>query len=163
MPAGELYIKTANTISPQDTTDPNETDGWVDAFKAWGLSMEDEGLGRLIAPDPHKPPVTNKNATAHGAHIVTGIGLLDEVTISLPVHITAVSRAQFWQRFAAFCEVLQAGGISVKTCYQPSVTYDFTYQACQNFSEFMQEMAKFDLILYKNNEPFILYQQPNSV
>lgn len=153
MPAGELYIRTANTVSPQ-STDPYVKDGYVDAYTAFGLSMEDEGLGRLIAPIPHKEPVVNKNVTAHGAMVIeSSCGLHDEQTISIPVHITAPSRAAFWTRYAAFCSTIDSDYIHVKTCYTGNKEFKCRYLACQNFSEFMQQMAKFDLVLYLPNTP----------
>lgn len=67
-----------------------------DAYASYGLSLDgDGGLDALLAFRPLKEPVVNKNVTAEGAVVVCGTGLLDERTVSVPVHIVARSYADF--------------------------------------------------------------------
>lgn len=148
MPAGELFIKTKGTGG-----------SYVDAYNTWGLSLEDEGLSRLITPRPHKSPVTNKNVTASGAYVIANtIGKEDERTISVPMHITARTKADFWTQYEAFCaDVLARGTVYVKVVLHPTaqttkeLTWTLVYQDAQNFTEFIQEMAKFDVVFYESN------------
>lgn len=133
MPVGELFIN------------------GKDAYTEWGLSLEDEGLSRLMTPRPHKQPVTNKNVTANGARVVCGTNLLDERTISLPMHITAPNRETFWSRYYAFCsQVLNGGTVTLKSTYM-NETFSLIYQDVQNFTEFIQQMCKFDVVFYESN------------
>lgn len=134
MPVGELFIN------------------GKDAYTEWGLSLEDEGLSRLMTPRPHKQPVTNKNVTANGAFVIQQTtGKVDERTISLPMHITAPNRETFWSLYYAFCsQVLNGGTVTLKSTYM-NETFTLTYQDVQNFTEFMQQMCKFDVVFYESN------------
>lgn len=131
---------------------------WKDAYTQWGLSLEDEGLSRLITPRPHKQPVTNKNVTAAGAHVISAtVGYEDERTISLPMHITAPDKATFWSRYRNFCSVLGAGTVRLRSNYYKDgngnpISFTLIYQDVQNFTEFIQEMAKFDVVFYESND-----------
>lgn len=156
----ELYIKTGGTSSPSGSTDQYVTGGWVDAFETWGLSLEDEGLSRLITPRSHKQPVTNKNVTASGAYVIPStIGYVDERTVSLPMHIVAPDKETFWARYRSFCsQVLSQGTVYLKSGYfmdggntPEPVVFTFIYQDVQNFTEFIREMAKFDVVFYESN------------
>lgn len=131
---------------------------WKDAYTQWGLSFEDEGLSKLVTPRPHKQPVTNKNVTASGAHVIsTTVGYEDERTISIPMHITAPDKATFWSRYRAFCsEVLGPGTVTLRSNYFKNssgspMSFSLIYQDVQNFTEFMQQMAKFDVVFYESN------------
>lgn len=144
----ELFISTSGTS------------GYVDAYEQWGLSLEDGGLSNLMKPDPHKQPVTNKNVTAYGAYVIgSTVGYVDETTVNVPMHITARTRADFWAKFDSFCsQVLSHGTVNLKVVLNLSsnetktLTYNnLIYQDVQNFTEFMQEMAKFDVVFYKSN------------
>ena len=131
---------------------------WKDAYTQWGLSLEDGGLSKLVTPRPHKQPVTNKNVTASGAHVIDAtVGIVDERTISLPMHITAPDKATFWSRYRAFCSVLEAGTITLRSNYFKDgngspIVFTLIYQDVQNFTEFIQEMAKFDVVFYESND-----------
>ena len=142
---GELEIKVGNG-------------SWRDAYTQWGLSLEDEGLSRLITPRPHKQPVTNKNVTAAGASVIEAtIGYEDERTLTLPMHITAPDKATFWSRYHSFVsDVLsQREIVYLRSNYFKSgntfIVFSLIYQDVQNFTEFMQEMAKFDVVFYESN------------
>lgn len=131
---------------------------WKDAFTKWGLSLEDVGLSRLVTPRPHKKPVTNKNVTANGAHVISStVGFEDERTLSIPMHITAPDKTTFWARYHAFCsEVLRPGPVTLRSNYFKNssgtpIPFSFIYQDVQNFSEFRQRKAKFDVIFYESN------------
>ena len=135
---GELYFKRG--------------DEWVDAFTAYGVSLEGEGMSKLMTPAPHKEPVQNKNLAMNGTSIVGGVGYKDVKTLSVPMHLTAATRADFLELYALFCtEILDAGWIHIKTKYQAGVVYHFRYVDCQPFSEYNMKMAKFTLSLEEPN------------
>ncbi len=131
---------------------------WKDAYTQWGLSLEDEGLSRLMTPRPHKQPVTNKNVTASGATVISStVGYEDERTITLPMHITAPDKATFWSRYRSFCtDVLGQGTVTLRSNYYNNssgnpISFSLIYQDVQNFTEFMQQMCKFDIVFYEAN------------
>ncbi len=135
---GELFFKRGND--------------WVDAFVIYGVSLESEGMSKLMTPAPHKEPVQNKNLAMNGTAIVGAVGYKDVRTLSVPMHIVALTKNDFLTRYAAFCtEILDAGWIHVKTKYQRGVVYHFRYVDCQPFSEYNMKMAKFTLSLEEPN------------
>lgn len=119
-----------------------------DAYDTWGISLDETGLSKLMTPAPHKEPVQNKNMAMNGTHIVGSVALKDVRTVSLPMHITSQSRGGMLSQYAAFCtDVLDTGYVNIWTRYQPSIEYHFIYEDCQQFQEFMLDMAKFTLSL----------------
>ena len=135
---GELFFKRGND--------------WVDAFVMYGVSLESEGMSKLMTPAPHKEPVQNKNLAMNGTAIVGAVGYKDVRTLSVPMHIVARSKEGFLTRYAAFCsEILDAGWIHVKTKYMSGVVYHFRYVDCQPFAEYNMDMAKFTLSLEEPN------------
>ena len=122
----------------------------TDAYTAYGMSLEDGGLARLMTPAPNKQPVVNKNATAHGSAVVAA-GYKDERTVSVPFHIVAADQSDFLTKYAALCAVLDYGYLAIKTKWQPNVVYNFQYIDCQQYQQFIGGMAKFTLSLYEYN------------
>jgi hypothetical protein len=124
----------------------------IDAFDEYGISLEDEGISKIMTPAPHKEPVQNKNMAMHGTAIVGNVNLKDVRTLSLPMHIVAKTKEAFFTKYGKFCsEILDAGWIHLKTKYQPNVIYHFRYVDCQPFSIYNMEMAKFTLSLEEPN------------
>lgn len=150
MPAGELFIKNHDGIEP---TNNSLKDGWVDAYLQWGVSFSETSLSLLMTPAPNKAAIENKSRTHNGKAVIKGQQYVkkDERDVSLEMHITAKDRTEFWERYDRFCaEVLDYGFLDIKTVYRPNNVFRFTYLSCTQFSEFMQEAAKFVLRL---NEP----------
>lgn len=95
----------------------------LDAETAWGLRLDggdQNGYDVLVGQKSYKEPVTNKNVTAHGAYVVTGIGLTDERTVSVPVHIIAKSYTLFRTQKALLEQVLESGelNVQVRRCWK---------------------------------------------
>ena len=124
----------------------------TDAYTAYGMSLEDGGLERLMTPAPNKQPVTNKNVVTDGASVVgVTVGCKDERTLSIPFHIIAADQSDFLTKYAALCAVLDNGIVSISTRWQPNVVYHFIYIDCQQYQQFINGMAKFMLSLYEPN------------
>lgn len=124
----------------------------VDTYTAYGMSLEDGGLERLMTPAPNKQPVTNKNVVTDGAGVVdVTVGHKDERTVSVPFHIIAADQSDFLTKYAAFCAVLNNGNLAIRTKWQPNVVYHFIYIDCQQYQQFIGGMAKFTLSLYEPN------------
>lgn len=135
MPHGELFIR---------ATGGGE---FEDAYDTYGLSLNEEGLSRLMTPAPLKEPVSNKNVITHGASILQSSLVKDVRQVSLGMHISAPDKTTFLSRYASFCQLLDNGFIDIKTKYQEGVVYHFIYLDCTQFSEFNRELAKFTLSL----------------
>ena len=45
----------------------------MDAFVTYGVSLESEGMSKLMTPAPHKEPVQNKNLAMNGTAIVGAV------------------------------------------------------------------------------------------
>lgn len=124
----------------------------TDAYTAYGMSLEDGGLARLMTPAPNKQPVSNKNVVTDGASVVgVTVGCKDERTVSIPFHIIAADQSDFLTKYAALCAVLDNGIVSISTRWQPNVVYHFIYIDCQQYQQFIVGMAKFTLSLYEPN------------
>ena len=148
MAKGELYIKTSATSQIQG----NEN-GWVDAYDVWGVSFTDTALSALMTPVSVKKPIENKSRLEHGKKVIENNAYTkkDERDVTLEMHIKAPTKALFWQRYDNFCEqVLEKQFILIKSGYRPAKVFHMTYESCSQFSEWMQQIAKFTL---KLNEP----------
>lgn len=119
-----------------------------DAFTTWGISMEDGGLSALMTPPPMKEMAESKRRTAHGKTVYYSNQKVDEREITLPIHILAASKDEFFERYNAFCEdVLKGGYLKINTKYQEDVYYRCYFLSCTQFSELVREIAKFSLKL----------------
>ena len=147
MPNGELFIRRAN--------DDGE---WMDAYDSYGVSFSDTALSALVTPAPNKEPIQNKSRLQHGKRVVRNEDYVkkDEREVTLEMHISAANKAEFWTKYNAFCdEILDYGHIDIK---HKDITYvddgtvkhkvfRMNYLSCTQFSEFMQQLAKFSLRL----------------
>ena len=162
MPNGELFFKSSGISASSDST--GVQDGWADAYVRYGISFTDTALSSLMTPAPNKLPVENKSRLQHGKRVArrSDLVLKDEREVSVEMHLTASSRALFWYRYAKFCkEILDCGFFEIyhrdiyidppqsHALVQQSdhAVFRVSYEDCQQFSEFIQEMAKFTLRL----------------
>ena len=160
MPAAQFYIKTTNTTSPTYTDGQThvDSDGWVDAFTTYGLSLSDGALSRLLTPAGNKSGITTALITQHGTNTLSYPDRKEVRQLSLEVHILAPDKETFLTRYKAFVsQVLDAGYIRVKHAVDPSTVYHLKYVDCQQFSQFRCEMAKFILSL-EEPRPDIRYE-----
>lgn len=117
----------------------------TDAYTAWGLSFEDGALSALMTPAPNKELIQNKSRITHGKSVITSNVMVDEREISLPFHIVASSKADFFSKYNSFCNVLASGVLNVSSRYQTGVVYHLIYLSCTQFGEYQRDMAKFVL------------------
>lgn len=132
MPQGELYINDK------------------DAYTEWGVSMED-GLSPLLAFASMKPYVTNKSRLEHGTRVMAINPKVDEREMNMVVHLLASDTGQFLERLHSFEEELQQGAVSLKTKYEPDVTYHLHFMSITQFTQFMMGMAKFTIRFMEYN------------
>lgn len=163
MPKGELYLKTGKTTSPASTDDQNVTGGWVDAYEQYGFSLENGSLSKLMAPAPNKKPVSNSNALAGGvAYLAGSVGVKDERTLSLDAHICARTEEEFWNKYSSFCDEIldhaRGDHIMLKHVRDHGRVHHLVYQACEPFSQFRMEMAKFTMVLLEPHPELVTEQ-----
>lgn len=121
-----------------------------DAYDTWGISLSDSGLSALMTPAPNKEYIENKSRLGHGKSVINNNVRIDERNITLPIHLTASNKNEFFSRYSSFCEELAKGYMEIMTSYQPNVLYRMYYISCNQFSQFMHGIGKFSL---KLNEP----------
>lgn len=149
MPHGELFFRKSASSS------------WVDVFDTYGISFTDASLSRLMTPAPNKEVIENKSRLQQGKRVVRDPSYVrkDERDVSLEMHMSAPNKATFWSRYSKFCrDFLDNGFFDIKhrdITYKENETtknyvFRMTYSSCEEFSEFIQQIAKFTLTL---NEP----------
>lgn len=122
-----------------------------DAYKEYGIFMDDTALSALMTPAPNKEFISNKYRTKNGKHVIKHNPRLDEREITVGFHLSAKDVDSFLAKYEKFCnEVLATGGLVIHSSFQLNVWYRFIYLSCTQFSQFMREKASFSL---KLNEP----------
>lgn len=142
MPHGELLIRT------HKATVGRNTDGYVDAYDRYGLSLDNGAVSQLLVPVPNKEPVGNSSVIKAGVSYLGGsVNVKNEHTLSLEAHIYAASKADFLlnlDRFNREVIDLDSGEfIRLKIASRPKRVYRVLYQNFQQFSTFNTEMAQF--------------------
>ena len=141
MPQGVTFIRIAKTRT------------WVDICTAYGASLSETGLSRLMTPAPNKEVVENDSDLQHGKRVTRDPAdtRKNQRNFSVELNLIANSKDDFLEKYGRFCrEVLDKGFFDIRTTYQPNTVYRVTYLDCAQFSEFMFGIAKFTLSL---NEP----------
>ena len=154
MPQGELFFRTNTT-----KTGSLGTNGWVDTYTRYGLSMEPGAMASLMKPAPAKDPqgvsVQNSNGTAYDG---STIGYKAERQFTFDVHIVASGESDYLEKFERFCtEILNCQYIQLKTGKQPTKVYHLLYMDVQEFSQFLSGMAKLT-ITFKEPHPEIRHE-----
>lgn len=131
-----------------------------DAFTRWGVNLEDGALSALMTPAPMKEFIESKSRVAHGKKIITKAPKVDAREVTLPFHIMAKTKEEFFDKYNLFCEeVLKPGAFTLKTKYQPQrtkivggvaqtipeVVYHLVYLSCTQFSQYDQRLGRFSL------------------
>lgn len=130
MPTGVLYIN------------------GKDAYTNWGISLDQNGLTTLMTPPDLKDWVKNEVRTKHGTdYYSSSVPKVAERKMTLTFNLTAADESQFLSRYAAFCNILKAGKLVIRTSYQSNVYYHCLYVSCQQFTEFARQIATFGLQL----------------
>lgn len=146
MPHGELFIKTHKIVTGRGT------DGYIDAYARYGLSLENGAMSKLLVEPGNKEPAGNSNAITPGVSCIGNtIGVKNERNISLEAHICASSELQFIARLELFNEEVlrldRGEFIRIKTRHYPHRVFRVLYQDFQQFTTFNMEMAMFAWML----------------
>lgn len=131
---GDLYI--------------NGTDAWT----AYGMNFEEGALAALLTPAPMKEYAEAKNRLRPGKVIIVDEDTtnFDSRDVVLQFHLVADNLATLMSNYAALCEVLKNGKITLK-CKYSSEYYRMVYQSCTQMSVYIQGMMTFSLKLTEPN------------
>lgn len=118
----------------------------ADAFERYGINLEDGALSTLMTPPSMKEFIESKSRLQHGKKVITKLPKYDSREITLPFHLIAKSKEEFFEKYRLFCnEVLSNGKFELSTRYEPGVVYRLVYLNCTQFSQYIREMAVFSL------------------
>lgn len=124
----------------------------ADALERYGIILADSGFTALRKPAPNKPFVESKSRLQHGKRVIVKNPKKDERQLILPLEMIADSKSDFLAKYDLFVsEVIDGGEITLSTSSQPNVFYRCIYDDCQQYTEFIQESAKFMLSLTEPN------------
>lgn len=144
---GRLFIK-----APAGAVDAdNNPVEWYDCWEQWGVGLDEGALDALMGFRPNKEPVVNKNVTAEGAYYVTGAGLVDERNVNIPFHIVAIDFADFLLKRNGFYQAIKSGLVTFKIEKPVQAIYKMYYVSCNQYTQFMDGIAKFMLSMYETN------------
>lgn len=150
MPKGTLFLRYTGGYELK----PNAmSEGWVDMYIQWGVSFTETSLSAIVTPAPNKEAVENKSRLQNGKRVIRNSAYVkkDERDVNVEMHIAATDEQDFWDKYDRFCDnVLDYGFLDIKIINRPNKVFRFTYLNCAQFSEFMEQLAKFTLRL---NEP----------
>lgn len=122
----------------------------VDAYATYGITLQDSALATLMTPPEMKDYITSEIRTENGKRYF-GNARQASRELSLGFNLTASSREEFFKRYNAFCEVLTAGKFTLRTKYQPGVTYTLYYNDCSQYQQLIDGIAKFTLKVTEPN------------
>lgn len=119
-----------------------------DAYETWGLCMTDASMGQLRTPPALKEMVSNTSRLLHGTQYVESQTVkIAERRLTLTIFFTAKTEQEFNTKYESFVAELKTGKINITTHHQPTVEYKTRYLSCNQYTEFMQGIAKFVLNL----------------
>ena len=121
-----------------------------DAYTHWGVSLDESGLGNLMAPAPLKDAIENTSRNEHGKRVIVSTKV-ESRTVTLGINITAKTEADFFARHSSFISELYNGVITIRTSRQPDVMYRMRYISCPQYSQYMRRIGKYSLRLEEMN------------
>ena len=123
-----------------------------DAFTEWGINFEDGALSALMTPAPKKESYKSSSRISNGVSVLPNSDKFDEREITLPFHLFADTKEDFFAKYAKFCnEVLAKDSFELSTRYQQGVVYRLRYKSCPQFTQYRQEMVIFQLKVEEPN------------
>lgn len=123
-----------------------------DAWTTWGIKMDDSSLSALMTPPAIKDFPKNSSRLESGSRYIVINPQYKEREVTLSLQFVANTKAQFLTNYNAFCQnVLATGKISIHTKYQSGVNYNFIYNSCTQYRQFLFKVAKFSLRLTEYN------------
>ena len=133
------------------------------ADEKWGISLGESSLSELMTPPANKAFIENESRLQHGKQILVANPKVEERNLTLQLNLTAATKSAFFDKYNLFCkEVLATGVLNIETGYQEGVVYKTIYVSCNQFSQFMQGIAKFSLKLIEPDPSDRMNKKPTS-
>jgi hypothetical protein len=121
-----------------------------DAYSTWGVGFEDKAISALLTPPPQKQSISNTSRLEDGKRVITQYPKIDARDLTLPFHIIAETKQQFFARYNAFCAELAKGRLEIRSSLVPATYYRVDYIKCTQFASYDGTMGIFSLQV---NEP----------
>lgn len=133
------------------------------ADEKWGISLGESSLSELMTPPANKAFIENESRLQHGKQILVANPKVEARNLTLQLNLTAATKSAFFDKYNLFCkEVLATGVLNIETGYQEGVVYKTIYVSCNQFSQFMQGIAKFSLKLIEPDPSDRMNKKPTS-
>ncbi len=133
------------------------------ADEKWGISLGESSLSELMTPPANKAFIENESRLQHGKQILVANPKVEARNLTLQLNLTAATKSAFFDKYNLFCkEVLATGVLNIETGYQEEVVYKTIYVSCNQFSQFMQGIAKFSLKLIEPDPSDRMNKKPTS-
>lgn len=121
-----------------------------DAYTEYGVILDYDSLGNLLAPPPLKEAIENDVPSEHGVSQSIRTPKVNKRTLTLIFHLYADNPAQAMEKYQAFCAVLLAGAFKLKVG-RTGITYHLQYRSSTGFVPWFAGVAKYTLSLVEPN------------
>lgn len=122
-----------------------------DAFRQWGVRMDDGFLDAIFAPEPMKEFVENKSRLQNGKQVLYNNPKIDERDVTLVFTLEGNSPDDYHTKYSAFKTELQKGKVEIKVPALGDQVYRLTYLRSASFG--LNISRTFSKISIKFNEP----------
>lgn len=124
----------------------------LDAYKNWGISLDQSALSALMTPAPKKDFIYSKFRKRNGKVVIhsDARSKFDERDFNLTLVLSAKSESDFIAKYKSFCTQLAKGWLEIKVKYMPDI-FRCEYKSCTQFSQFCRGIASFNLKLTEPN------------
>ena len=85
-----------------------------DAYKEWGVFLEDGAENILLLPSSNKEPISNKSRVKNGKEIIPTPNYVDERDFNITFCIKTSSKSEFLSKYKAFVAFLNKGLVSMQ-------------------------------------------------
>ena len=121
-----------------------------DAFTHYGVILDRDSLGALMAPPSLKEYVKNDDATKNGTAYSSQVPKVKERNVTLIFHLYADTPADAQTKYNAFVAVLLQSVFKLKVM-RTGVTYHLLYKSSTSFVPWFDGIAKYTLSLTEPN------------
>ncbi len=121
-----------------------------DAFDTYGVLLDYESLGGLMAPPPLKDAVENDAPLENGVQQSSVMPKVNKRTLTLIFHLYANSQEQALSRYNAFVQLLISTPFKLKVI-RTNLTFHLVYKSSSSFVPWFDGVAKFTLSVVEPN------------
>ena len=85
-----------------------------DAYKTWGVFLEDGAEDTLLLPSANKELISNKSRVKNGKEVIPTTNYVDERDFNITFCIKTSSKTEFLSKYKAFVAELNKGLVSMQ-------------------------------------------------